>query len=89
MLELLLPLCPFEDYTALARISMGKGHTFLSVLHFVTMNGAGFTLCLQVPWFEKAIDFDVRAKPRNIASLTGTKGMPQSRPSITLLIFLT
>lgn len=31
---------------------------------------------LQLPWFEKAVDFDVRAKPRNIASLTGTKGEP-------------
>ncbi|KAK7056879.1 Prohibitin-2, subunit of the prohibitin complex (Phb1p-Phb2p) [Paramarasmius palmivorus] len=29
---------------------------------------------LLVPWFEKAITFDIRAKPRNIASLTGTKG---------------
>ncbi len=28
-----------------------------------------------VPWFETAIDYDVRAKPRNIASLTGTKGI--------------
>lgn len=28
----------------------------------------------QVPWFESPIIFDIRAKPRNIASLTGTKG---------------
>lgn len=27
-----------------------------------------------IPWFETAIDYDVRAKPRNVASLTGTKG---------------
>ena len=27
-----------------------------------------------VPWFETPIIYDVRAKPRNIASLTGTKG---------------
>lgn len=27
-----------------------------------------------IPWFETPIIFDVRAKPRNIASLTGTKG---------------
>ncbi len=26
------------------------------------------------PWFETPIVYDVRAKPRNVASLTGTKG---------------
>ncbi|EEB92342.1 hypothetical protein MPER_09166, partial [Moniliophthora perniciosa FA553] len=51
---------------------------------------------LLVPWFEKAITFDIRAKPRNIASLTGTKGTLYlqmvnitcrvlSRPSISAL----
>jgi prohibitin 2 len=30
---------------------------------------------LVVPWFETPIVYDVRAKPRNIASLTGTKGL--------------
>lgn len=28
----------------------------------------------QIPWIEIPIDYDVRAKPRSIASLTGTKG---------------
>ncbi|SJX65085.1 probable PHB2-prohibitin [Sporisorium reilianum f. sp. reilianum] len=28
-----------------------------------------------IPWFEKPIDYDVRAKPRSIASLTGTKDL--------------
>lgn len=28
----------------------------------------------QVPWFETPIVFDIRAKPRSVASLTGTKG---------------
>lgn len=28
-----------------------------------------------IPWFETPITYDVRAKPRNVASLTGTKGM--------------
>lgn len=28
-----------------------------------------------IPWFESPIVYDVRAKPRNVASLTGTKGM--------------
>jgi hypothetical protein len=27
-----------------------------------------------IPWFETPVVYDVRAKPRNIASLTGTKG---------------
>ncbi|ESK90446.1 proteolysis and peptidolysis-related protein [Moniliophthora roreri MCA 2997] len=48
---------------------------------------------LLVPWFEKAITFDIRAKPRNIASLTGTKDLQMvnitcrvlSRPSISAL----
>jgi len=30
---------------------------------------------LMVPWFETPIVFDIRAKPRNIASLTGTKDL--------------
>jgi hypothetical protein len=29
---------------------------------------------LRVPWLETAVVYDVRAKPRNIPSLTGTKG---------------
>jgi len=46
-----------------------------------------------IPWFEKPILFDIRAKPRNIASLTGTKDLQMvnitcrvlSRPSINAL----
>lgn len=30
---------------------------------------------LRIPWFETPIVFDIRAKPRNIASLTGTKDL--------------
>ncbi|GBE85059.1 proteolysis and peptidolysis-like protein [Sparassis latifolia] len=30
---------------------------------------------LMIPWFETPIVFDIRAKPRNIASLTGTKDL--------------
>ncbi|KAG7440869.1 uncharacterized protein BT62DRAFT_566052 [Guyanagaster necrorhizus] len=45
---------------------------------------------LQIPWFEKPILFDIRAKPRSIPSLTGTKDLQMvnitcrvlSRPSI-------
>lgn len=29
----------------------------------------------QIPWLETPIIYDVRAKPRNIASLTGTKDL--------------
>ncbi|KZS93678.1 proteolysis and peptidolysis-like protein [Sistotremastrum niveocremeum HHB9708] len=48
---------------------------------------------LRIPWFETPIIFDIRAKPRNIASLTGTKDLQMvnitcrvlSRPSIQAL----
>ncbi|KAL9710971.1 Prohibitin-2, subunit of the prohibitin complex (Phb1p-Phb2p) [Leucoagaricus gongylophorus] len=33
---------------------------------------------LVLPWLEKPILFDIRAKPRSIASLTGTKGRVQN-----------
>lgn len=29
----------------------------------------------KIPWFETPVDYDVRAKPRNVASLTGTKDL--------------
>lgn len=46
-----------------------------------------------IPWFERSIDYDVRAKPRSIASLTGTKDLQMvnitcrvlSRPSVDSL----
>jgi len=48
---------------------------------------------LMIPWFETPIVFDIRAKPRSIASLTGTKDLQMvnitcrvlSRPSIPAL----
>jgi len=48
---------------------------------------------LRLPWFETAITYDVRAKPRNVASLTGTKDLQMvnitcrvlSRPRIDAL----
>jgi len=48
---------------------------------------------LVIPWFETPIIFDVRAKPRNVASLTGTKDLQMvnitcrvlSRPSANSL----
>lgn len=30
---------------------------------------------INIPWFETPVIFDVRAKPRNVASLTGTKDL--------------
>ncbi|KAK3383195.1 band 7 family-domain-containing protein [Lasiosphaeria ovina] len=46
-----------------------------------------------IPWFEKAITYDVRAKPRLVSSLTGTKDLQMvnitcrvlSKPEITAL----
>ncbi|KAK5168641.1 Prohibitin-2, subunit of the prohibitin complex (Phb1p-Phb2p) [Saxophila tyrrhenica] len=48
---------------------------------------------LRIPWFETPITYDVRAKPRNVASLTGTKDLQMvnitcrvlSRPRIDAL----
>ncbi|KAJ6559110.1 hypothetical protein DFH09DRAFT_1161935 [Mycena vulgaris] len=48
---------------------------------------------INIPWFETPIIFDIRAKPRNIASLTGTKDLQMvnitcrvlSRPSTQAL----
>lgn len=48
---------------------------------------------IKIPWFETPIDYDVRAKPRNVASLTGTKDLQMvnitcrvlSRPRIDAL----
>lgn len=47
----------------------------------------------KIPWFETPIDYDVRAKPRNVASLTGTKDLQMvnitcrvlSRPNVQAL----
>lgn len=48
---------------------------------------------LMIPWFETPITYDVRAKPRNVSSLTGTKDLQMvnitcrvlSRPEISAL----
>ena len=47
----------------------------------------------KIPWFETPITYDVRAKPRNVASLTGTKDLQMvnitcrvlSRPAVNAL----
>ena len=45
-----------------SRIGGVKDEVYSEGTHFV------------IPWLESPVIFDVRAKPRNIASLTGTKG---------------
>lgn len=48
---------------------------------------------INIPWFETPIVYDVRAKPRNVASLTGTKDLQMvnitcrvlSRPQVEAL----
>ncbi|KAK9775737.1 putative Prohibitin [Seiridium cardinale] len=48
---------------------------------------------LVIPWFETAVTYDVRAKPRNVSSLTGTKDLQMvnitcrvlSRPEVAAL----
>lgn len=47
------------------------------VSRYIYQEGTHFN----IPWFETPIIYDVRAKPRNIASLTGTKGTPLSLSS--------
>jgi len=48
---------------------------------------------IKIPWFETPVDYDVRARPRNVSSLTGTKDLQMvnitcrvlSRPDIPAL----
>jgi len=40
---------------------------------------------LILPWIERPVSFDVRAKPRNIASLTGTKDLQMVNISLRVL----
>jgi prohibitin 2 len=64
----------------------GVAQQQLNVLKFI---GTHF----RIPWFETPIDYDVRAKPRNVASLTGTKDLQMvnitcrvlSRPKVEAL----
>ena len=51
------------------------------VSRFIYQEGTHFN----IPWFEMPIIYDVRAKPRNIASLTGTKGTLPFLPRYPLL----
>ncbi|KAG7575262.1 hypothetical protein FFLO_00426 [Filobasidium floriforme] len=64
-------------------------------IKYTRLNGIGSTIYpegthFNIPWLESPIIYDVRAKPRNIASLTGTKDLQMvnitcrvlSRPSV-------
>ncbi|KAK4694185.1 hypothetical protein P7C71_g3354, partial [Lecanoromycetidae sp. Uapishka_2] len=59
------------------------------VVNNALFNGTHF----KIPWFETPITYDVRAKPRNVASLTGTKDLQMvnitcrvlSRPAVNAL----
>ncbi|KAI5451673.1 Prohibitin-2, subunit of the prohibitin complex (Phb1p-Phb2p) [Naganishia albida] len=64
-------------------------------IKYTRLNGISSTIYPEgthfvIPWFESPIIYDVRAKPRNIASLTGTKDLQMvnitcrvlSRPSV-------
>jgi len=48
--------------------------THFMVLPSSWLVDAQFLPTNQIPWFETPIVYDIRAKPRSIASLTGTKG---------------
>lgn len=39
------------------------------------LTGAATGTHFKIPWFEQEIIYDVRAKPRNVSSLTGTKDL--------------
>ncbi|KAL9614821.1 MAG: hypothetical protein Q9167_000731 [Letrouitia subvulpina] len=52
---------------AMAVLLIGGG----LVVNNALFNGTHFN----IPWFETPIQYDVRAKPRNVASLTGTKDL--------------
>jgi prohibitin 2 len=62
-------------YTAML-ITVDGGHR---AIKYKRISGVSRTIYQEgthfnIPWFETPIIYDVRAKPRNIASLTGTKG---------------
>ena len=54
-----------------SRINGVQKEVFAEGMHFM------------IPWIETPIDYDVRAKPRNIASLTGTKGIEERKKFIS------
>lgn len=83
------------DYAGCKRRSIyddrgGRKHAPESlILTYVTHLGTH----INIPWFETPIVYDVRAKPRNVASLTGTKDLQMvnitcrvlSRPKVEAL----
>jgi len=62
---------PQSPSTSWGQVTMAMIHRILIARGYILMN--------QMPWLETPIIYDVRAKPRNIASLTGTKDLQMVR----------
>ena len=73
----------YTEYTVFATKFTTKGHTLWSISIYKMLRLAQSA---QIPWLEKPVVFDIRAKPRNIASLTGTKGQLGHRIPCSLAI---
>lgn len=64
------------DSAASSRKSITKVRTeVLELERLLTTAGTH----IRIPWFETPIDYDVRARPRIISSLTGTKDLQMVR----------
>jgi len=66
-----------QDGKRLRIFPVDGGHR---AIKYTRMGGVGKEIYaegthINIPWFETPIDYDVRAKPRNVASLTGTKDL--------------
>ncbi|KAF8827643.1 hypothetical protein HHX47_DHR4000364 [Lentinula edodes] len=80
----------FNGYEVSRMRSILKEHILRYVVIVHILRRFDSKSCAQIPWFERPVVFDIRAKPRNIASLTGTKDLQMvnitcrvlSRPSI-------
>ncbi|EPX70996.1 prohibitin Phb2 [Schizosaccharomyces octosporus yFS286] len=92
-LILALGLAGFAVQTSLFNVDGGhrviKYSRIGGVKNFIYPEGTHFL----IPWIETPIDYDVRAKPRNVSSLTGTKDLQMvnincrvlSRPDVQAL----
>ena len=80
-------LAPFRGLHGFKLPPLRKSHTDTG------MSGHDTGTHLMIPWFETPIIYDVRARPRNVASLTGTKDLQMvnitcrvlSRPEVAAL----
>lgn len=58
-------------YSAISHIQTNSRHSVAGVKSDIYPEGTH----IKIPWIETPIVYDVRAKPRNVASLTGTKDL--------------